>query len=368
MNSRRTARERPLFPLLLLVVFAVSAVYMAIPELAFMLGLFGVGLLLPLLLNVALLGTAWDAWRGRLPRVLLLIPIVVYGGYFVVAAITWASFMDQARAIAAQNATFDIPFDPQREALFEAPSESAIEGLVRPLVEGYVVPSAYVSTYRLGDAVGRAVLATKDLCQVDLPGRVDHPGPVTDVCLLYILGLPDRPTIDLSTNIRIQRQGLRRTRLAAVTASKKGHPKRTLTTGASELPGPIPFPIYGCWDSGDCTLSWLGPTLSIAGFGKSQRDDPYIPLSDLLAKAWRLPPRASGGFEDPSGADVRRRVTEEISAGKLRVERALVEPGYDPKVYVYQLTKFDPEWAHQVGCEKLRRYAAQKQQVVPECR
>jgi hypothetical protein len=351
-----------------LVIFGLSGLALAlsalVPTFGFLFAFFGLSLPLAILLNVALLGVAWDAVRGHLPKAVLALPALLYGSYFIVAGLAWLDFYRWQDAIERRNATFDVPFDPARDALYDVDADT---GAGAWLLEHYRIRTAFAKWDRFDGRDAQALLGPKDFCDIPIPNRVDIPAYGKDSCMVYFPGSPPPAAVRLRAEMGLEERGISRARVMSLSVARPGQITRTLTTAVVRLPGPIPLPVFGCGASGGCSGAWLGPVQTI-GPRAGDMDVPDAAPAHLLVTAWRLSPRgAAPPANDPSWTEVRARVAPEVEAAKARIERALQEPTYDPEAYPYVLTKLDPAWAREVGCERLRTYAAEKQGARPDC-
>jgi len=302
--------------------------------------------------------------QGRLFKPALLLPVLVYGGYFFVAGLTWLDFYRRQDAIERHNAAFDIPFDPARDALYDADADT---GAGAWLLEHYRIRTAFAKWDRFGGRDAQALLGPKDLCDVPIPNRVDISAHGKESCMVYFPASPTPDAVRLHAETGLEKHGMSQIRLVSLSVARPGRSTRTLTTAQVRLPGPIPLPVFGCGASGGCSGAWLGPLRTIGPRAEGIEVLDAAPAR-LLAAIWRLPPRGPAPpAGDPAWAEVRARVALEVEPAKARLERALDEPAYDPEVYPYVLTKFDPAWAQRVGCERIRAYAAEKQGARPDC-
>ncbi len=351
-----------------LVIFGVSALAIAasalVPTFGFVFAFFGLSLPFAILLNVALMGVAWDATRGHLPKTLLMLPALLYGGYFIAAGFAWLEFYRWKADIERRNAAFDVTFDPARDALYDVDEETGAGGW---LVEHYRIRTAFAKWARFNGHDAQALPGPKDLCDIPIPNRVDVLAYGKDSCMVYFPASPPTDAIRLRAEIGLEERGISRARLVSLSVARPGQITRTLATAVVSLPGPIPLPVFGCGASGRCSGTWLGPVGTI-GPRAENLDVPDAAPARLLVSAWRLSPRGPAlPASDPSWTEVRARVAPEVEAAKARIERALQEPTYDPEAYPYVMAKLDPAWARNVGCERLRAYAVKKQGAPPEC-
>lgn len=88
-----------------------------------------------LFLHVALIALFFEARKGKSPRILMLVPVLAYGGYYAVFAWQSLSLYLQNAELRKQNPTQILAFDPAR---FSLVSESA-----GALVQRYQIPHAY---------------------------------------------------------------------------------------------------------------------------------------------------------------------------------------------------------------------------------
>lgn len=314
-----------------LVIFGLSALALAASALAptfgFLFAFFGLSLPLAILLNVALLGVAWDATRGHLPKTLLMLPMLLYGGYFIAAGFAWLDFYRWQADIERRNAAFDVPFDPSRDALYDVDAET---GAGAWLLEHYRIRAAFAKWNRFDGRDAQALLAPKEFCDVPIPNRVDIIAHGKDSCMVYVPASPPTAAVRLRAEIGLEERGMSRARLVSLSVARPGQVTRTLTTAVVSLPGPIPLPVFGCGASGGCSGAWLGPVRTIGPHAENM-DAPDAASARLLVSAWRLSPRGpTPPANDPNWTEVRARVAPEVEAAKARIERATSLPSWIP--------------------------------------
>ena len=123
-----------------LVILAVLVGLQLFPQTGIFLMLFGAAAWTVYLVNAALLLIAFDVWRGRAPRWLLAVPILVYGGNLAASAIGYAQLRQLDRRLVAANLANATPFDPSRQSLV-----ASDDGIARSLTSRFRLPVAYVA-------------------------------------------------------------------------------------------------------------------------------------------------------------------------------------------------------------------------------
>ena len=76
--------------------------------------MFGAGLITVLLIHVALISLFVEAAIGRLPRILMVVPVLVYGGYYVAYWQEGREIAERAAALRAANPGKVLDFDPEK--------------------------------------------------------------------------------------------------------------------------------------------------------------------------------------------------------------------------------------------------------------
>ena len=98
--------------------------------------MFGAGLLAGLLFHVALIALFIEALIGRVPRMLALVPLLAYGGYYIAYFLEGRELVAKAAALRAATPAHGIVFDSSRFSLVHQHADD--------LVERYAVPAAYL--------------------------------------------------------------------------------------------------------------------------------------------------------------------------------------------------------------------------------
>ncbi len=96
--------------------------------------MFGAGLITVLLIHVALISLFVEAAIGRLPRILMVVPALVYGGYYVAYWQEGREIAERAAALRAANPGKVLDFDPESHSLVGKDKGSLVQTHDIPVV------------------------------------------------------------------------------------------------------------------------------------------------------------------------------------------------------------------------------------------
>jgi hypothetical protein len=107
----------------------------AFPYTGIILMMLGAAFLVGLLLHVFLIGLFIEAWQGRVPRVLMAIPVMAYAGYYTLYAHQTIEIWQKSAQLQQENSGKVFSFDPEAHSLVTPDAET--------LVTQYAIPVAY---------------------------------------------------------------------------------------------------------------------------------------------------------------------------------------------------------------------------------
>jgi hypothetical protein len=201
-----------------------------------------------LLVHVVLVSMFAEALTGRLPRVLALLPVAAYGGYYVLYTQQAAAITTKAAELRAANPRQVLAFDPAVHAL--------VSSEARQLVSTHALPVAYQVSTGTPEGYLAHRLIRRDQCQIprDTQGRVNVSGVAVPkgkspahVCLLSI---PEQPMRRIITATRIEPRGSRKQqgslREAAVRLESEGAVLGTYRTAQVDRLPRLPVIGIGC--------------------------------------------------------------------------------------------------------------------------
>jgi hypothetical protein len=245
------------------------------------------------LFNAALVAMVLDVRRGAAPKVLLVVPIAVYGLNLAASGAAYLDYRAVDASLKRQNAAHSLPFDPAHMSLV------APLGLADDLVQRYAVPVAYAdkpdgdtgrpSSFRvLPKATCETIPKSLDLSMGT--GAVSIDGAhVRNACLLRLPAAPDRPPLRV-----VREDGKAEVpngeRFRTVITAPDGR-RAVLTHGRARIPSPIPFPLAGCftWTAGlECDAKMFTLQPSVGEVAGSVEDREAREVAGVL----RLQPRA----------------------------------------------------------------------------
>ncbi|MDF1503690.1 hypothetical protein PYV61_12090, partial [Roseisolibacter sp. H3M3-2] len=228
------------------------------------------------LLNLGLVGVAYEVAARGAAREWLALPALWFGGYALRAGADWWALLRLRREIARENARVRVPFDRGAHALLVAEDHDAsgpAEGVAAWLAERFDVGVVYArygggpSTHAwrlVPTALGERAKALKarGLLVAFRPAAVDHPGgarrrrvPVAGVSLLRVPDAPERPVVHVWRAEREERRGTLAVRLGTTTIRTPDAAAHAVRAGEPRPLPRWPLPILGfALDSG--TPAW----------------------------------------------------------------------------------------------------------------
>jgi hypothetical protein len=120
-----------------IALLAIAALFalQVIPFTGIFLMIFGGALLAGLLVHVFLIGLFVEAWIGRVPRILAVIPIIAYGGYYALYAHQTNEIREKSAQLRKENSGKIFDFDPEIHSLVTPDAQT--------LVTQYAIPVVY---------------------------------------------------------------------------------------------------------------------------------------------------------------------------------------------------------------------------------
>jgi hypothetical protein len=257
------------------------------------------------LINASMIGVAIEAIVGRVSRLWLLLPIMFYGGYWIVATPDHLALREIASRYDVSNARVVTGFDPVRQALvFERDGDGARLTQNFALPVAYTVnpnfPEGYLSNRMIESSVCAKVRESRALRAAFVHGVGLHDGDAIGSRRMEnrfcALSMPEKPKLPLvvvgRTETKDFEKSLPVTRITTTITMPDGRRFELLGGVAAPLSW-IPMPIMGCaLNSGapswDCGAGFMrnGSTPIVSGHTRYGRD------SIVLAKALGLKPMA----------------------------------------------------------------------------
>lgn len=300
----------------------IALQYFPIPGVFLM--MFGAAAIVGLLINVSLIALFVEAATGRVPKVLVAVPLLAYGAYYA----AWWSEARQIEAVAARlranNPGKIFDFDPRRHSLVLEEAQS--------FVETHDIPVAYDRKFaRSPEGYSAYRLITRSQCSGiarDTQNRVltfgvRANGSWQDLCLLRN---PERPPQLLVTalprgDLEIWKH-LPGIREQTTDLALDGKPLGSFTTAAVWRLSLLPLPIIGCaLNSGapswDCFAGFRRRLELIDGLpasvDKVRFDDP---VSVMLG----VPKYTDAELKDFQGFDANREALERVRGEAAQVQ------------------------------------------------
>jgi hypothetical protein len=324
----------------LLALIALAALqYFPIPG-AFLM-IFGAALITGLLVHVFLASLFVEALMRRVPRVLVLVPILAYGGYYV-------TYLDEAHRISVMNTELQA-VNPGRVLDFDPKLHSIVMHQAQEFVKTHDVPVVYSADANYPEAYLSYRLITRDQCSGivrDTHNRVLSFGVLFKGVLqeiICLLRFPERPpnkmvTVTVHRDSQDWKQdGTIRREITEISIDGKNIGSFT-TASVWSLPV-FPMLLIGCaLNSGaprwECFANFWRTDRSIGGapasIDRAQFDDP---VSVMLG----IRKYAAADLPSFSGFDANTTALEDVHKEAARVEdevfnvlRAIVD-GENPK-------------------------------------
>jgi hypothetical protein len=298
---------RRIFPISLVGLVATGVVFMLqlIPIigvfLMFMLAMFWS----VVLINASMIGVAIEAIVGRVSRLWLLLPIMFYGGYWIVATLDHLALREIASQYDVSNARVMTGFDPVRQALVferDGDGEWLTQNFALPVA--YTInpnfPEGYLSNRMIESSVCAKVRESSALRAAFVRGFGFHDGDTIGNRRIEnrfcALSMPEKPNLPLvvvgQTETKDFEKSLPITRITTTITMPDGR-RFELFGGVAAPLSWIPMPVMGCGlnsgaPSWDCSAGFMrnGYTPIVSGNTRYGRD------SMVLAKALALKPMA----------------------------------------------------------------------------
>lgn len=229
-----------------------------------------------LFLNLGFVLLAVDAWRGRLPSLALIAPILWFGVYYAAALLSYGLSQRLENQLDAHNATTAIKWTRATPLLILSDTEQAVY-----LVDEYGLEEVFSR-----DASGRGESGRLRLVMSDCPTDRSAFGPdvsfqwVSDggyptdrphrfakgICKISDKHEPDRTPLVISVGPQTWRSGLLRGYSQTLSVAAPGQtPKALMAAGPSWTLAWLPMPMVGChlrggfgdqWDRG-CSAEFM---------------------------------------------------------------------------------------------------------------
>ncbi len=252
-----------------------------------------------ILVNFGMIGTAVEAWTGRVSRLWLVLPIAFYGGYWTAVAREQVLLWRLGTTYDAENAAVSFAFDPSRAVLVDGGTW---------LVRTHGLPVAYAtrSSHSVGFVAQR--LVERPLCGrilnshaaraasvfVDVLSDPDDPLAAERPPRFCIVSMPETPPLPMVRVTQSDRHadegGLSLIRVTTTITGAGGDAVHLRTAYATPLAW-VPMPMAGCglndmssrWE---CTATFVrrDPTPITSGTGR------YGSPREILARTLGLRP------------------------------------------------------------------------------
>lgn len=351
---------RRVFPFSLLFFAAAGVLFLlqTIPQIGIILMVLAAGVSSPALINLGMIGTAMEAWTGRVSRLWLVLPIAFYGGYWSVVAREQIVLARLRAAYDGANASVTFPFDPARNALvFE-------EDRGEPwLVKDFDIPVTYSMAAKRPDDLRSHRMIDEAVCKelrfsarsgaLTLTDLYDGEGAFETrrrekVCGASMPEKPELPMVRVSYRQEsVVEDGLSVDRTTTTITGPDGPSVRLLGGWVAPLTW-FPMPWLGCGlnsaaPSWDCGVGFLRrETMPIvSGSGRFGRD------RQTLARTLGLGPVPPSDRRGSDAAVISARVetvVHEVLAGQLTVLDAMIaDPLARPTRWEFGLLETRPD-------------------------
>ena len=321
-----------LFSGILLPVIAYS-----IPQTRYFFGPIADLFLLPVFINLGMIGIILEAPFRRISLWWLVVPLIFYSTYASLVVTDRAAFREVISNFTAANSAVSLPFDPDSHALV-LDDEIRVNWLVR----GYDLPVAYVRASRFIEGYRSVRVIPGDICSavakeqklsaagINTVGPFAGPrsgkSPVHDLrsCNLF---MPERPALPIVTVTSVEQNGHHKSlpvnRVTTFVTMPDGNSIQLLSGSAQTL-GWIPMPYLGC----DRSTPSRRDTGCKPGFSRS---NPVQLLGrDVVADALGLKPVKPSERRSGDDTFIRARLSELVEEGLAReiasIERIIADP------------------------------------------
>ena len=327
------------FDSFLALITLAALQYFPIPGVFLM--IFGAALITGLLVHVFLASLFIEALIRRVPRVLALVPILAYGGYYV-------TYLDEAHRISVMNAELQAA-NPGRILDFDPKLHSIVMDQAQEFVKTHDVPVVYALDANYPEAHLSYRLITRDQCSGivrDTQNRVLSFGVLfngvlqKNICLLRFPERPANKTVTVTVHGGPQewkRDGTIRQEITEISIDVKSIGSFT-TASIWRLPV-FPTLLIGCvLNSGaprwECFANFWRTNTSIGGapasIDRAQFDDPVSVMLGIRKYAAADLSSFSGFDANAAALDYIREEAVRVEDKVFNVLRAIVD-GENPK-------------------------------------
>ncbi len=140
------------------VALAALLALQAFPVTGIFLMMFGAALLSGALVHIFLLSLFFEALVGRVPRVLMILPVAAYGAYYAVYFHQGIEIARKSAEMKASNPGMILDFDPRSHSLVTADAQT--------LVQRYAVPVVYETNPNFPEGYLSYRLIRRDQCGI----------------------------------------------------------------------------------------------------------------------------------------------------------------------------------------------------------
>jgi hypothetical protein len=254
------------FPTSILLFLFTGVVFLVqhFPLIGVLLMILGAPLWSVITINLGFILMAKEAWQGKLPRALVLLPVLYFSIYAGIAVAGHLQLFRLQREIATNNQSVHVPFDPQQNDIIIRTkivnSGPGLSKVAENLVEAYDIPVVYGLNGALrGPTYLSYRVSTKNECDA---ARRGDPTIVTfafqengqfnfGLCLMRRPEEPTKPAVSVSDEATTTQNWLLPTTVETITVTDSNSQAFTLKGGTAAPFSWIPLPVMGCMlDSG----------------------------------------------------------------------------------------------------------------------
>jgi hypothetical protein len=286
------------------------------------------------LVNLGFIGVGLEALTGRVSRLWLVLPLLYFGGYYLVRASEQATLARMGAELTRENAGKAIPFDPSRRDLVIEKGKGDFHPAAFELVRRYGLTRAFEGprVYLLGDSEACALVRSDNVygsAGVYSSGFFGEAGGrkmVKGHCSIYAPAQPDRPVVRVRSDQTFEKRAFLRVQSNRFRIRDEASGQEVEVRAASAAPlKPFPMPGAGCaLNSGaaswDCFAGFMrGRSVPLVTDGRADGG-----FTGIVAAALGLE-RSDDHASVASGVDAIRAFGRAADARLIDKEMAILE-------------------------------------------
>jgi hypothetical protein len=288
------------------------------------------------LINLGFIGVALEALTGRVSRLWLVVPLLYFGGYYLVLASEQVTLARTSAELIRENAGKVMAFDPSRQDVMIEKGTGDFHPAAFDLVRRYGLRRAFEGSnvYLLGDREACALVRSDNVYRsagVYSFGFFSEAEPgtrqmVQGYCSIYAPAQADRPVVRVRSDQAVEKRLFLTVQSNRFRIRDEASGKEVEVRAASAAPlNSFPMPVVGCaLNSGapswDCFAGFMrGRSVPLTSAGRSD-----VGFTGIVAAALALE-RSDDHAAVASNADVIRAFGRAADAKLIDKEMAIAE-------------------------------------------